>query len=172
MKNADGKLDELADDLLSVLGDDIRHIKQTLERLDALRAAVIRRDEEGLKCLLDEVASEQESYSLVEQKRAVIRKQIADVLGCGIEEMNLSMLCGRLAGERRNLVTQARRQLQQMCEKLGKEHTATKILLTECSRLNNLLLRGILGNGPETVTYNSRGDASWDLQRQMVSLRL
>ncbi len=172
MNSADGILDGLADELLSVLSDDIRHIKQTLERLDALRAAVIRRDEEGLKCLLDEVANEQGSYTLVEQRRAVIRKQMADVLGCGIEEMNLSKLCGQLTGERRDLVAQARQELQGMCEKLRKEHTATNILLKECSRFNNLLLRGILGNGRETVTYNSRGDASWELQRGMVSIRL
>jgi len=172
MKTADGRLDDLADELLSVLGDDIRHIRQTLERLDSLRAAVITRDEDGLKCLLDEVAAEQSGYTLVEQRRAVIRKQMADVLGCGVEEMNLSKLCGRLRGERRDLVAQAREELQGMCEKLRKEHMATNILLTECSRFNNLLLRGILGNGRETVTYNSRGDASWELQRGMVSIRL
>ncbi len=172
MKTADDRLDELTDELLSVLADDIRHIEQTLERLDALRAAVVRRDEEGLKCLLDEVANEQGSYTLVEQRRAVIRKQMADVLGCGIEGMNLSKLCGQLTGERRDLVAQARQELQGICEKLRKEHMATNILLKECSRFNNLLLRGILGNGRETVTYNSRGSASWELQRGMVSIRL
>jgi len=172
MKTADDRLDDLADELLSVLGDDIRHIEQTLERLDALRAAVVRRDEEGLKCLLDEVADEQGSYALVERRRDGIRKQMADVLGCGIEEMNLSKLCGRLRGERKDLVAQAQQELQGMCEKLRKEHTATNILLTECARLNNLLLRGILGNGRETVTYNSRGDASWEFQKGMVSIRL
>lgn len=172
MKTSDGGLDGLTDELLSVLGDDIRHIRQTLERLDALRAAVVTRDEEGLKCLLDEVADEQRSYELVERRRDGIRKQMADVLGCGIEEMNLSKLCGELTGERRDLVTQAQQELKGMCEKLRKEHMATNILLKECSRFNNLLLRSILGNGRETVTYNSRGDASWELQRGMVSIRL
>lgn len=172
MKTSDGGLDGLTDELLSVLSDDIRHIKQTLERLDALRAAVIRRDEEGLKCLLDEVADEQGNYEPVERRRDGIRKQMADVLGCGIEEMNLSKLCGQLTGERRDLVAQARQELQGICEKLRKEHMATNILLKECSRFNNLLLRGILGNGRGTVTYNSRGDASWELQKGMVSIRL
>ena len=172
MKTSDDRLDDLADELLSVLGDDIRHIEQTLERLDALRAAVIRRDEEGLKCLLDEVADEQASYALVEQRRAVIRKQMADVIGCGIGEMHLSKLCGQLRGEKRDLMAQAQQELKVMCKKLRKEHMATNILLTECARFNNLLLRGILGNGRETVTYNSRGDASWELQKGMVSIRL
>ena len=40
MNSADGRLDGLSDELLSVLADDIRHIKHTLERLDSLRAAL------------------------------------------------------------------------------------------------------------------------------------
>ncbi len=172
MNSADGRLDGLSDELLSVLADDIRHIKHTLERLDSLRAAVVKRDEEGLKSLLDEVESERADYAMVEQKRGVIRRQMADVVGCGIGEMNLSKLCGELTGERRDSVARAQVELKRVCAKLSKEHMATNILLKECSRFNNLLLRGILGNGRETVTYNSRGNASWELQKGMVSIRL
>jgi len=172
MNTAQDRLDELAGELISVLDDDIRHIKQTLERLDALRAAVIRRDEDRLKALLDEVANEQAEYGMIEQSRAAIRKQMADIIGCSVAKMNLSKLCGCLRGERRDMVAQAQQELQQVCKKLRKEHTATTILLKECSRFNNLLLRGMLGKGKETVTYNSRGDASWDLKKQMVSVRL
>jgi hypothetical protein len=172
MNSTNDILDGLTDRLLLVLADEIENIERTLERLDGLRAAVIRRDEEGLNDLLEEVKNEQAGYALIEQKRGVIRNKMSEVIGCDIGQMNLSKLCCELAGERRDLVAQAQQKLKELCAKLKKEHMATNILLKECSRLNNLLLRGILGNGKEAVTYNSRGNASWELQRGMVSIRL
>ena len=172
MNIADDRLGDLADQLLPVLADEINNIERTLERLDDLRAAVIKRDEEGLKLLLEEVKDERAGYALIEQMRDVIRNKMSEVLGCGIGEMNLSKLCCELSGERRDLVAAAQQELKELCAKLKKEHTSTNILLKACSRLNNLLLRGILGNGKETMTYNSRGNASWELQKGIVSVRL
>ncbi len=172
MKATDERLNSLADELLSVLGDDIRHIKLILERLDALRAAVVRRDEQGLKCLLEDAMNEQTTYGLIEQKREMIRKEMARLLGCKISDMNLSKLGSELAGPKRDSVDQTQQELKVLCEKLRKEHMATSILLTECARFNDKLVRRILGGGCETVTYNDRGNASRQLQRGMVSIRL
>jgi len=171
MSTVDIKLDGLVDELVGVLDDDIKHIKLTLERLDALRAAVVRRDEGGLKSLLDEIKAGEGSYGLVEKKRRAIRKEMADIFACGINEMNLSKLAGELAGEKRGLVVRTQEELRQLADKLRKEHMATSMLLKECSRFNKELLRGILGNGSETETYNNRGGISWELQQGMVSLR-
>ncbi|MHC5060029.1 MAG: flagellar export chaperone FlgN [Planctomycetota bacterium] len=172
MNIADDRLDGLVDRLLTVLADEIKNIERTLERLDGLRAAVIKRDEEGLNNLLEEVKDEQSDYALIEQRRDVIRNKMSEAFGCDVGEMNLSKLCSELTGERRDLVSRSQQELKELCAKLQKEHMATDILLKECSRLNNLLLRSILGNGKETMTYNSRGNASWELQKGMVSVRL
>ena len=172
MKTPDVRLDSLVDELSAVLDENIRYIKLTLERLDELRGAVIKRDEEGLKSLLSNIANEQGSYGLVEKRREAIRRKMAGIFGCGIDEMNLSKLCGKLDGEKKEKVARTQKELKVLTEKLRKEHKATSMLLRECSRFNNMLLRGILGNGNETVTYNDRGDASWELQRGMVSFKL
>ena len=172
MKTADERLGNLVDELLTVLDEDIRYLALTLEQLDELRGAVIKRDEEGLKSLLGNIGNEQGGYRLVEKRRETIRSRMAGIFGCGIDEMNLSKLCGKLGGEKRELVARTQKELKVLAEKLRKEHAATSMLLRECARFNNMLLRGIFGNGNETVTYNDRGNASWELQRGMVSFKL
>jgi len=171
MMTTDGRLDRLVDELADVLDEDFRYIKLTLERLDELRGAVIKRDEEGLKALLSNIENEQGSYGTVEKRRQEIQRKMAGIFGCGINEMNLSKLCGKLDGEKRDVLKLTQNELKGLAEKLRKEHTATSMLLRECSRFNNMLLRGVLGSGNETVTYNDRGDASWELQSGMVSFK-
>ena len=66
--------------------------------------------------------------------------------------MNLSKLRANLPDERSAVVTQKQQEVVEYVEKLNREVTSTGLLLKECSRLNNSLLRKLFGNGSETVT--------------------
>lgn len=166
--NFDGLVDELAD----VLDENIRQVKLTIVRLDELRSAVIKRDEAGLRALLEAIQDEGPSYSMVESRRERIRKRLADVLGCTAVELNLSRICEHLSEEKSGSILSRQEELQQLVDKLRVEHTSTRILLMECRRFNNVLLRGIFGQGGEGVTYDKRGGSSWDSERGTMSLRL
>jgi len=162
----------LVDELLGVLDEELEQIKFSLDYLDRLRAAVIRRNEDELKGLLESV-KDQSPRTALESKRTAICNKLALVLGCcSISQMNLSKLRANLPDERAAVVAQKQQEVIEYVEKLNRDVTSTGLLLKECSRLNNSLLRKMFGNGSETVTYNVRGKAKWEAQRGVVSMRL
>lgn len=172
MVSSNSELEVLADELCVVLDKDIAHIELTLERLDSLRGAVIRRDEYGLRALLERIQTEGTEYKLVEAMRDGIRGRLAILMGLDFEQMNLSALCSVLEGERQVAVFSRREILTELTNKLRMEHSCTMILLRECSRLNKAMLKGMFGRGNETVTYTSGGIAQWEIQNEMVNMRL
>lgn len=166
------KIEVLIDELMDILDADSGQIESTLEHLDRLRSAVIKRDEESLKSLLDQVGRESDRYRIIEMKRQQIRKYIADLAGCDVETMNLSKICSLVDGQKAVAIAERQRNLHEMVEKLNVEHTCTTLLLRECSRLNKALLKGIVGGGDEVVTYTARGDEKWELGNTMVNMRM
>ena len=172
MVSSNTELEILVDELLVVLDKDIVQIELTLERLDSLRSAVIRRDEDGLRQLLEKIQAEGTEYTVVEARREEIRRRLAIILGCDFEQMNLSALCSVLEGDRQWEVSSRREILTELTSKLRMEHSCTMILLRECSRLNKTMLKGMFGRGDESVTYTSRGNAQWEIQNEMVNMRL
>ena len=165
------RLYELVDELLGVLDEEVEQIKVSLDYLDRLRSAVIRRHEDELKGLLEAVTDES-GRRAVESKRIAICNKLALVLGCSISQMNLSKLRANLPDERSAVVAQKQQEVVEYVEKLNREVTSTGLLMKECSRLNNSLLRKLFGNGSETLTYNVRGKTRWEAQRGVVSMRL
>ncbi len=165
------RLYELVDELLGVLDEEVEQIKLSLDYLDRLRAAVIKRQEDELKDLLGTV-TDQNGRKAVESKRIAVCNKLALVLGCSISQMNLSKLRANLPDERSAVVAQKQQEVVEYVEKLNREVTSTGLLLKECSRLNNSLLRKMFGNGSENLTYNVRGKARWEAQRGVVSMRL
>jgi hypothetical protein len=171
MEVSESQFDILISELMKVLDTDAGNIEVTLGRLDNLRAAVIKRDEDALKILLGTISSEDDVYSSVEVHRYEVRSMIATCLGWEIERVNLSNLKQVVSEEVGSLLSEKQVRLQTLSSKLRREHEGTSALLRECSRLNKILLRSILKTGKETVTYNNRGTASWESRRRLVSFR-
>ncbi|HPD45822.1 MAG TPA: flagellar export chaperone FlgN [Anaerohalosphaeraceae bacterium] len=169
MHTADA-LEDYIKQLLGVLDEDAAHIQRTLEQLNALRAAIIKREEAALQELLDAVGEEGRHYRQVEMRRQRICDLIAGFTD-GRRPINLSALCEMTDGPLREQIRTRQTELKKLVETLRMEHTCTMILLRECSRLNKMLLKGMLGRG-ETVTYTARGSETWQTQNDMVNLRL
>ena len=168
----DIKTQNLVEELLVVLVEDIEHIGSMLQRLDQLRGAVIKKDEDFLRTLLDAIQDETEKHSMIESRRSDIRCRLAISLGCDETEMNLSKLCLHLEPGPRKMIEVKQAELKELAEKLKREHSITAMLLKECARLNSMMLRGIFAKGNPTVMYNARGNASWQAQREIVNFRL
>ena len=138
------------DELLAVLDKDIEHIQRSLSRLNELRRLVIKRDDTALGKLLESIQAESDSYRSHELKRQSARKELAIAFGCSLKQMTLSRLEGVLSGE----------------------HLGTALLLSECARFNNVLLKTILDLGKtETVHYNCNGATSRQTETAFVNLQ-
>ena len=165
-------LNGLVDELMKVLDEDILRISSFLQQLDQLRASVIKRDEEALRILLESLNSQNSSYREIEDKRQNIRVRLSKVIGCNVKDVNLTRLGNHVDTDKQKVVADKQKVLKDLVRRLGVEHKATVLLLRECSRLNNMMLRTVLGKGRMTVTYNRQGNASWEVPGQMVSFKM
>jgi len=147
--------------LLGVLDEDIEHIEQTLSRLDELRSYLVKRDNQSLARLLEQVRTESDSCTSCDRRRQAIRKHLAQMLGCSIEHVTLSALVQVVSEPTKVALAQRQGKLRDLAAAIKKEVLSTSMLLSDCARVNRLLLKGILRfKNPETVTYNSSGAAS------------
>jgi hypothetical protein len=144
--------------LLEVLDADIRHVETALVRLDALRALLIKRDDGGLECLLEDIQRQGEARLANEQKRQALRGELAAQLGCRGEDLTLSRLRGKLSGPSRAAVAERQTRLKTLVEQLKREYTLTTLLIADCARFNRSLMRAFFGlTGRGNVTYSSSG---------------
>ncbi|MHC4425027.1 MAG: flagellar export chaperone FlgN [Planctomycetota bacterium] len=166
-------IDEKVDELLVCLDEDIRHIQESLLHLNELRRLVIKRDDTALGKLLESIQAESDRYRSHELKRQSIRKELANALGCDLEQVTLSALEASLPKARKDEVTQMKAELRPLTEELKKEHLSTALLLSECARFNNLLLRSIFDIGRTgAVYYNSNGATRRQIDTAFVNLQL
>jgi hypothetical protein len=167
------EIEDKVDELLTCLDKDIQHIQESLSLLNRLRSLVIKRDDVGLNKLLEIIQAESNSYRRHESNRQSIRNELANALGCNTEQMTLSMLEVRLPKEKKAQVIQKKAKLMSLITELKKEYLSTALLLSECARFNNLLLKSIfdLGN-TGAVYYNSNGAIKRQTDIAFVNMQL
>lgn len=173
MKEITNSVEEKVDELLTVLDKDIQHIQQSLARLDELRSLVVKRDDVALGKLLEHIRNQSDSYQSHELNRQSIREEIATALGCDIKQATLSTLEGKLSKVKREQVARKKTELISLINKLKREHLSTTLFLSECARINRMLLKDVfkLGN-TGTVYYGSKGATKRESDMAFVNLQL
>ncbi len=160
------------DELGTILDKDIRHIEESLSWLNELRSLVIKRDDVLLGELLKRIQSAMDSYSANESRRQLVREELAQDLGCELKDVTLSRLEKLLPEEKRTELTQRKDKLRLLTGKLKKEHLSTMLLLSDCARFNNLLLRSILEPlRSNTLTYDCGGSTKRDAETAFVNVK-
>lgn len=172
METATITIQDWVDELLVVLDEDIQHINNTLSRLNELRSLVIKRDEVALSKLLEVIKAESDRYKSHESKRQAIRRELAIALGINFEQMTLSVLEAILTKEKKDQLAGRKEMLKSLIKQLNKEHLSTTLLLSECARVNSLLLKSIFDLGKtDFVYYNSNGSAKRQTETAFVNLK-
>ncbi len=165
-------IEDKIDELLLCLDEDARHIQQSLSRLDKLRAFVVKRDDASLGKLLESIQGESDSYSANELKRQSIRKELAAALDCNLRQMTLSRIEYELSGVKKAQVAERKAKLRSLTDELKKAHLGTMLLLSDCARFNNVLLKSVFDFGRTgTVTYNSNGSTKRQTDTAFVNLQ-
>ncbi len=157
-------------ELNAVLDQEQRRVERTLTELDDLRSAVIRRDEAGLQDLLSRIGARQSDFSPLDQRRQRLRQRLADWIGCDLERLNLTRVIRGLPAEQGDPLRHRQQQLYKQVRQLKMEHHLTGLLLTDCARLNRMLLRAMLGGVGDS--YNAQGRSSWQVQDRLVSVQM
>ncbi|MHC4424312.1 MAG: hypothetical protein ACYSWR_06560, partial [Planctomycetota bacterium] len=107
-----------------------------------------------------------------ESKRQSLRKELADAIGCDVHQMTLSVLEDNLSKEKRDSVAERKTRLKSVIEQLKKELLSTTLLLSECARVNSLLLNGIFDFGKKDgVYYSSNGSKKRQTDTAFVNLQ-
>ena len=173
MKAAVAPIEDKVDQLLVCLDRDAQHMQESLQHLNEIRRLVIKRDEAALGKLLENIQGTSDGYRNHELNRKSLRKELAESLGCNVEQMTLSALESCLPEARKDRVTQMKAKLRSLSMELRKEYLSTALLLSECARFNNLLLKGILGLGKtESVHYKSNGETRRHIDTAFVNVQI
>ena len=148
-------------------------MQDRLLQLNEMCRLVIKRDEAALGKLLESIQAGAGCYREHELNRKSIRKDLADSFGCAIEQITLSTLQASLPEEKKDQVTQMKAKLRSLSAELKKEYLSTALLLSECARFNNLLLKGIFDLGKtESIHYNSNGETRRQIDMAFVNLQI
>jgi hypothetical protein len=140
--------------------------------LNELRRLVIKRDDAALGKLLERIQTESDRYRPNESCRQSIRKELANALGCDLEKVTLSALEASLPKAKKDEVTRMKAKLRSLTGELKKEHLSTALLLSECARFNNLLLKSIFDLGRTGVVYyDSNGATRRQVDTAFVNLQ-
>jgi len=158
MNTITAQIENKLDQLLVVLDKDIENIHENVSRLNELRSLVIKRDDVSLTKLLGRIQTDTHKYKQNETRRQMLRKELADSLNCGIEQVTLTRFEAGLSGEKKAQLSHRKTMLRNLTSQLKKEHASTAMLLSDCARLNSALLKGIFDViQPGTVTYGPGG---------------
>lgn len=172
MNKTETIVEDRIDELLVVLDKDIRHIEESLLRLDELRCLVIKRDEAAMGDLIRRIQSQTDSYADNECKRQSIRTDLAKALGSNVEDVTLSRIETILPGGKRAQVADRKAKLRKLIKKLKNEHLSTSMLLSECARINSALVRAIFDLGKTgTVVYGPNGGVRRSSDTAFVNLQ-
>ena len=173
MKTIESEIEEKIDDLLACLETDVRHMQESLSYLNELRGLVIKRDDVALGRLLESIRTRSSSFADHERQRQSKRKELANMLGCKLEQITLSELASRVPQGVRERVSTMQAKLRSLAEELKKEHMSTSMLLSECARFNSLLLRSVFDLGQTgAVYYNSNGATKRHVDTALMNLEL
>ncbi len=172
MKTLSLEFDNYIDPLIDVLEQEIEHIESTLQLLDKLRGMVIKRDDKSLNLLLETARIKTEQYAGVENRRQMIRKELARIWGCQTQEMTLTRLIQILPPQRGELIRQTKGKLEHLLSRFQAEHLSTFMLLSECSRFNEIMLSALLNGSQDESTYNRQGSVNRQRKQSIVNLQL
>lgn len=173
MKAETASIENKVDQLLVCLVRDVQHLEKSLLDLNEMRRLVIKRDEVALSKLLENIQADAGSYRQHELNRNSLRKKLADSLDCSLEQITLSALENRLPEAKKEQVARMKVKLRSLSAELKKEYLSTALLLSECARFNNMLLKGIFNLGrTESVHYDSNGASRRQIDTTFVNLQI
>ena len=163
---------EMVHELLGLLDEEIRLLRLRADQFDELYEAILRRNDGRMESLLEEMTNAQHQQADVDTKLHSVRSLFAKALGRDADDMRLSVLIGRLDKKRSMDLEYKREQIILLAETLKRKHLRTAILLSECARVNRMLLEGLLPRAESVTTYGTGGAQPWRMGSGLVDTEM
>jgi flagellar biosynthesis/type III secretory pathway chaperone len=163
-------MESLTTRLLDALDLEAQHLRMVTEFLATLSRMILKRDEAGLRDLFSRVHEETLVHESNESLRHELMVSLADLAGCPVSAVTLSMLERLVPAHQERQIQKRRQDLRKIVDELRKQHYGTTMLLGEMIRINRSLLAGITG-GCNSTTYGRGGQAKWAGADNILNLR-
>jgi hypothetical protein len=163
---------QLTAELFAFLDDSVLSTQHMLDQLNELRAAVIRRDQNMLQQMSDQMQEMTVLRDGMQRRQQQLCRAFAGPLNCPPEKINLSYLALFLESSKADELKTKQRLLQELVGRLSVQRRATELLLRECERLNRIILDGMIGRANQTCTYGSAGRVQRQLHCAILNTRI
>ena len=137
-------------------------------QLGSLCSAIIDRDESAVERILEQIEQAQQLQAIGDQKVAALRDELAARLAVEARTLRLSGLIERLPPPCRQGVLAKRRRVLELAERFRVQHMRTVMLLSECARINRMLLEGLFPRCQAVTTYSPGGCQTWQAEAGLV----
>ena len=156
-----GLTSEQMERLTSLLGQEEALLSLRRSQLDSLCAAIVDRDDDAVERLLEQVEQAQQLHANTDEKLNALRRELAEQLACPIERVRVSALIDELDSPEREALARQRDRIVELAEALQLQHLRTVMLLSECARINRLLLESLFPKSEGVLTYTASGQDPW-----------
>ncbi len=141
--------------------------------LEALSTAILTRDDESLPEVMRQMEQAQILQDATDQKLLIIRNEIANVLAWPLELVTATKLATQLTGPDKANVEQSRQKIIEIAGQVRRQHLETVLLLSECAKINRMLLEGMFGKQAQPLqTYGRSGHNTWRPETGVVDAEL
>ena len=161
---------DLVDELTALLDEEIELLELRCSQLGTLTSATLERNDDVLETVLREIEKTQQRQVATDLKLQALRDAFAEALGWSVEEMRLSQLADSLPPAQGSAVRYRRRQIVLLSDKLKRQHIETVVVVTECARVNRMLLESLFPKAGAVTTYGARGQRSARLDTGLVDV--
>lgn len=157
MNPADRVPDKAIERLLEALDRELALLDRRERQTDELRQAIIKADDVGMEALLERMDQADREQTLVDAEVGALRSALGAMLDPRAGMMKLSELVKRLPPDQAEPIERRRTQIVRKITELRRLHVETAVLLSECARINRMLLDAMLQGGAPASTYDARG---------------
>ncbi|MCK4277158.1 MAG: hypothetical protein KAX78_11620 [Phycisphaerae bacterium] len=158
--------------LAAALDEEIALLELRGSQLVALSEAILQRDEAGLQGLFEEMEQTQQTQAETDNKLLGLRKALGDILVCPLERVTLTWVVGQLSGEGRSQIESRLAKIVGLIDEVRKQHLETVMLLSECARINRMLLTTLFPGSETIKTYGQGGQTTWRPDTGLVDAEL
>lgn len=158
------------DELVKLLDEEIELLETRCAQLAKLSKAMSRRDDETMETLLDDIEKTQELQIRTDSRLHAARHALAESFGWSLEQTRLAKLIEELPDQFASEVDYRRKRIVLLSDQLKRRHMETVVVVTECARVNRLLLESLFPQTQSVTTYGTQGKSSWQLDVGLVDV--